>query len=158
MSTIEVVNDLIELERLAELEPDDERRLALLGVHDHVAERARGAKVSDAARVLNLSPPTVRAWIDAGVLDAIPDQTPAHVTLTSLATAKRALDDVRAHSSDRQLLADVLRVLRDRAVLAGDDVAAGLADLHSGRRTTLTSATLDQLVPPTKRARRSTSN
>ena len=158
MSTMDVVNDLIELERLAELEGDADRRLALLGVHDHVAERAQGAKVSDATRVLNVSPPTIRAWIDAGLLEAVPGRSPAQVTLTSLAAAKRALDEVRAHSSDRHLLAEVLRVLRDRAALAGDDVTAGLEDLHAGRRTTLTAAKLEELVPSPKRARRSKSN
>ena len=158
MSTVDVVNDLIELERLAELEDDDDRRLALLGVHDHVAKRARGAKVSEASGVLNVSPPTIRAWIDAGLLEPVPERSPAQVTLTSLAAAKRALDEVRAHSSDRHLLADALRVLRDRAALAGDDLSAGLADLHAGRRTTLTPPKLEQMVPSRKRARRSTSN
>lgn len=158
MSTIDVVNDLIELERLAELEGDDERRLALLGVHDHVAERARGAKVSDATRVLNVSPPTIRAWIDAGLLEAVPGRSPAQVTLTSLATVKRALDEVRANSSDRHLLADVLRVLRDRGALTGHDVTAGIDDLNAGHRRTLTPARLEEMVPSTKRARRSTSS
>ena len=60
--------------------------------------------------------------------------------------------------SDRHLLTDVLRVLRDRAALTGDDVFAGLEDLRAGRRTTLTADKLDQLVPSTKRGRRSTSN
>jgi len=53
-----------------------------------------------------------------------------------------------SHSSDHHVPADVLRMLSDRAALAGDDVAAGLEDLRSGRRTTLTPAKLDQLFPP----------
>lgn len=158
MSAIEVINDLIELERLAEFERDDGRRLALIGVHDHVAERAHGAKVSEAAGVLNLSPPTIRAWIDAGILESVPDRRPTHVTLTSLALAKRALDEVRSHSGDQHLLGEVFRVLRDRAVTEGEDLTAGLEDLRKGRRTTLTASKLDELVPATKRARRSKSN
>ena len=158
MSAVEVVNDLIELERLAEDERDSARRLALIGVHDHVAEREGGAKVSDTTRVLNLSPPTIRAWIDAGVLELVPGRKPMQVTLTSLATAKRALDEVRAHATDQHLLADVLRVLRDRAVSDGDDVRSGREDLHEGRRTTLTPDLLDELVPPAKRAKRSKSS
>ena len=158
MSALEVVHDLIELERLAEHEHDEARRLALLGVHDHVAEREGGTKVSDATRVLNLSPPTIRAWIAAGVLELVPDRKPAQVTLTSLVTAKRALDEVRAHATDQHLLADVLRVLRDRAALDGDDVRTGLEDLRTGQRTRVTPDLLDELVPVAKRARRSTSN
>jgi hypothetical protein len=158
MSAIEVVNDLIDLEQLAEHEGDNERRLVLLGVHDHVADRAQGAKISEASRVLELSAPTIRAWIEAGVLEVVPDRTPVRVTFGSLAAAKRALGEVRAHPADRYLVVDVLRLLRDRAVLRGDDVTSGLADLHQGRRTVLTPGKLNRLIPKRERGQRSKSS
>lgn len=141
MSTAEVVSDLIELERLAEDESDSDRRKALVGIHDNLAARSGGAKVADVARLLNVSPPTVRAWIDAGVLDEISDKTPRRVTFESLAAVKRALDEVRAHADDRQLLVHVMRTLRDRAALEGSE--EGFEDYRAGRVTRLTPDLLD---------------
>ena len=48
--------------------------------------------MSEAASVLGLSVPTVRSWVAAGVLDAVPGRQPARVTYDSLALAKRGLD------------------------------------------------------------------
>lgn len=143
MSTAEVVTDLIELERLAEDESDAKRRKALVGIHDNLAARSGGAKVADVARLLDLSPPTVRAWIDVGVLDEVPDKTPRRVTFESLAAVKRALDAVRAHAEDRPLLLHVMRILRDRAALEGSD--EGFEDYGAGRVTRLTPDLLDEV-------------
>jgi len=143
MSTAEVVSDLIELERLAEVESDSERRKSLVAIHDNLAARSGGAKVADVARLLDVSPPTVRAWIDAGVLDEIADKTPRRVTFESLAGVKRALDEIRAQGDDRQLLVHVMRILRDRAALEGAD--AGFEDYRFGRHTRVTPELLDEL-------------
>lgn len=157
MSVVETVDDLIALAQLAEQESDPSRRTTLAAVHDHVAARDKGAKVSEAAQVLGVSAPTVRAWIAAGILAALPGR-PARVDVRSLAAAKRAVDLIRQHKDDRHLLADVARALRDRAVFAGADVAAGMDDLRSGRVTRLDRAQLDALLPPPpKRSKRSSS-
>lgn len=148
MSTAEVVSDLIELERLAEDESDSERRKTLVGIHDNLAARSGGAKVADVARLLNISPPTIRAWIDAGVLEEIPDKTPRRVTFESLAAVKRALDEIRAHGDDRPLLMHVMRILRDRAALEGSD--AGFEDYRAGRFTRVTPELLDELRTTTQ--------
>ena len=131
MSLVEVVDDLLTLEELATREDDLDRRRSLDTVRSHLAKRHRGAKVSDVAEVLDLSQPTVRAWIEAGILEPIAGPAPMRVTVLSLADVKRALDLIRRHADDRQLLAQVARVLRDRAALA--DSEAGLADLRAGR-------------------------
>jgi len=156
MSATEVIDDLIELERLAEQELDAARRRRLIGVHDRVASRTEGVPVSEAARVLGLSAPTVRAWVDAGVLGTIPNRTPVRVTATSLATTKRAVDEIRRHRDDRHLLAEVARLLRDRATLASD-ARDGIEDMRAGRVTRLDRARLDELLPPPKKAKRSPS-
>jgi hypothetical protein len=143
MSTAEVVSDLIELERLAEEESDSERRKTLVGIHDNLAARSGGAKVAEVARLLDVSLPTVRAWIDAGVLDEIPDKTPRRVTFESLAAVKRALDEIRAHADDRPLLMYVMRILRDRAALEGSQ--EGFEDYRAGRVTRLTPDLLDEI-------------
>jgi len=135
MSLAEVVGDLLELQDLAHDEEDPERRRALAEVRAHVAQRERGAKVSEAADVLGISQPTVRSWIEAGVLPAVPGTTPVRVDVLALAETKRALDLIRDHVDDRQLLVHVMRVLRDRAALQGSE--EGFADLHTGRTVPL---------------------
>lgn len=161
MPVVEVVDDLITLQALAEREADSASREMLASLQRRVAERDRGAKVSDAAAILGLSTPTVRSWIDAGVLP-VTGTAPVRVDLLALADAKRAVDSLRRHADDAHLLADVLRLVRDRAVAAPADLAEGIADARAGRVTRLDSAGLDRLLPeprparpraPTKRAR-----
>ena len=156
MSLAGVVEDLITLQQLAGQERDASRRRSLDAVREHVAERDRGAKVTEAAQLLGVSAPTVRAWIEAGVLVALAGPGPARVGVMSLAATKQVVDELRRHRDDPHLLAEVLRVLRDRGVLAGDDVTRGQDDLVAGRLRRLDSNNLDELLPP-KRSRPSTS-
>lgn len=71
MSLVEVVDDLLTLEELAEHESDPDRRRSPEAVRSHLVDRDQGAKVSEAAQVLGLSQPTVRAWIASGLLEQI---------------------------------------------------------------------------------------
>ncbi len=150
MSAGGVVEDLIALQRLAEQERDAGRRRSLDTVRGHVAERDNGAKVGEAAHVLGVSPPTVRAWIKAGALRTVAQSSPLRVEVTSLAATKSVLDELRRHRDDGRLLAEVLRVLRDRGALAGDDVAAAVDDLAAGRVRRLDANRLDELLPTTR--------
>jgi hypothetical protein len=156
MSASDAIDDLIELKQLAEQERDATRRRRLLGVHERVASRAEGVKVSEAADVLGLSAPTVRAWLDANVLIAVRGKRPTRVTAASLAAVKWAVDEIRSHRDDRRLLADVARLLRDHAAL-GSDADADIEDMRAGRVTRLDRARLDELLPPAKEAKRSSS-
>jgi hypothetical protein len=131
MSLAEVLDDLLALEELAYREEDPERRRSLDDVRTHVARRDRGAKVSEAAEVLGISQPTVRAWIESGLLTTIAGAKPVRVDVLALAETKRALDLIREHADDRQLLVHVMRILRDRAALEGAE--EGFADLRAGR-------------------------
>lgn len=158
MSLSEVVEDLITLQRLAGEEQSAARRQALDAVRQHVAERDRGAKVLEAAQVLGVSAPTVRSWIEAGVLVAVDGPGPVRVGVMSLAVAKQVVDELRRARDDRYLLADVQRALRDRDVLAGDDVSRGLDDVAAGRVTRLDEAGLDELFPPRKPRKRTTTS
>lgn len=134
MSLAEVVDDLLELEDLGRHVDDRERR-RLDEVRRHLAKRERGAKVSDAAVVLRVSQPTVRAWIDAGILPPIPKTKPVRVDVLALAELKRAVDLIRANIDDRQLLVHVMRLLRDRAALEG--ASEGFDDDRAGRTVAL---------------------
>ena len=143
MSVVEVVDDLLKLEDLARQDADPARRRSLEDVRDHVARRDRGAKVSEAAEVLAISQPSVRAWLDAGILVAVADTKPVRIEVRSLAGIKRALDLIRQHSDDRQLRVHVMRVLRDREALAGSD--EGFADLRAGRVVPLAHDLRDEI-------------
>jgi len=131
MSLAEVLDDLVELQGLAAVESDPARRRSLDEVRTHVARRERGAKVSEAAKVLGLSQPTVRVWLDAGLLAMVPDTKPVRIDVLSIADVRRALDLIREHADYRQLLVHVMRILRDRAALDGSE--EGFADLRAGR-------------------------
>lgn len=147
MAAIDLVSDLIELERLAAVEEDADRRRQLLDLRDRLAARGDGAKVSEAALVLDLSVPTVRSWVAAGILEAIPGRQPARVTYDSLALAKHALDKIRRHQHDCPLLIAVMRLLRDRDVLDDPLLDQALDDVAAGRLTPVRAADLDELIP-----------
>jgi hypothetical protein len=157
MSASDAINDLIELKQLAEQERNAARRRRLLGVHERIASRTEGVRISQAADVLGLSAPTVRAWLDANVLIAVQGKRPTRVTAASLAAVKRAVDEIRSHRDDRHLLADVARLLRDHHAALGSDAHAGIEDMRAGRVTRLDRARLDELLPPAKEAKRSSS-
>jgi hypothetical protein len=154
MSLAEVVDDLITLQQLADHEDDPDRRRSLDAVRDRLAARDRGVKVSEAARVLGISPPTIRSWIEAGVLEPVPNVSPVRVDVLSLAVVKHAVDLLRQHADDRRLLADVTRLLRDRAALAGEDVRAGLEDLAAGRIVPLGDDLLEEIAAVQARGKR----
>jgi DNA-binding transcriptional ArsR family regulator len=158
VSLVDVVEDLLALEVLAEQEDDPDRRRALELVRTHLADRDRGAKVSEVAELLGLSQPTVRAWMEAGVLEARDETTPARVDVLSLAEIKRAVDLLREHGHDRNLLAAVMRLLRDRSALTGDGVRDGFTDLAAGRIVPVTEELLDNLSASPPRKRRSKSS
>lgn len=155
MPVVDVVEDLNALQELAEHEADPDRRRTLDVVRSRLADRDRGAKVSEAAELLGITPPTVRAWIKSGLLVAVPETRPIRVETLCLADVKRALDLIREHSDDSHLLAEVHRVLRDRAALEGAE--EGFADLRAGRLVPLTDDLLAELSAPPKGAKRSRS-
>ncbi len=146
MSLAEVLDDLLELQELAQEEGDPKRRRALDEVRSHVARREGGAKVSEAAAVLDISQPTVRAWIGLGVLTPMPGTKPVRIDILALAETKRALDLIREHADDGQLLVHVMRVLRDRSALQGEGVREGFDDLAAGRVVPLSDDLLDEIA------------
>jgi hypothetical protein len=156
MAVIDVVDDLIALQRLAEEEDDPERRQTLDAVRTRLAARDRGVKVADAAEVLGLTPPTIRSWLEAGVLEIVAGATPVRVEVRSLAEVKHAVDLLREHGHDRNLLVAVMRQLRDRAALDIPGAREGFDDFASGRVVPLSDDLLAELAA-TKGAKRSRS-
>ncbi len=134
MSVTEVVEDLNALRRLAEDELDESRRSALESVRNHLADRDRGAKISEAADVLGVSPPTVRSWVKAGILEEVADGgSPQRVEVLGLADVKRLVDMLREHGQNRDFLTAIYRRLRDDAVLASPGLEESIEDFRAGR-------------------------
>lgn len=144
ISLLEVLGDILALGDLAARQDDPARRRSLNDIRAHVARRYRGAKVSEAATVLGLSQPTVRAWIGSGLLGTVAGSKPVRIDVLALAETKRALDLVREHADDRPLLVAVMRVLRDRAALV--DAEEGFDDLRVGRVMPLGDDLLDEIA------------
>ncbi len=69
--------------------------------------------------------------------------------MLSLAAVKHALDLLRETVDDHPLLADVMRLLRDRATLTGAE--EGLADLRAGRIVPLGDDLRSEIDQPRKR-------
>lgn len=113
--------------------------------------------MAEVAQVLGISQPTVRAWIEAGVLKPRVSANPVRVDVLSLAAVKRALELLREHGHDRNLLIAVMRVLRDRAVLAGEGVREGFDDVTAGRLVPL-SDVLDEIATTSRETKRSKSS
>ena len=91
-----------------------------------IIERAEqvgaGVPVRVAARALDVTEPTVRTWIDRGVLRVVPDSKPVAVTPRSLGEALAATSTIRRIGHDERLLRRLLDVIEDqrtRVELAG---------------------------------------
>ena len=96
--------------------------------------------------------------VEAGVLEPRGDATPVRVDVLSLAAVKRALELLREHGHDRNLLVAVMRILRDRAVLAGEGVREGFEDLAAGPVVPLTDDLLDEIAAASQGKKRSKSS
>lgn len=84
----------------------DAKSDALAALEDAAARldsvpHTRGVPVAQAARLLDVSQPTVRAWLGRGVLVAIQGSRPEEVEIDSLRCVRDALGELRARGRDR---------------------------------------------------------
>lgn len=94
----------------------------LLAIVAHAEEAGGGIPVSAAARLLDITQPTVRTWIRRGVLDVVPDAKPVSITPRSLGEALAASSTIRRIGQDERRLRRLLDALEDqrtRLELAG---------------------------------------
>jgi hypothetical protein len=91
-------------------------------------EAAVGVPVDTAALMLDVSQPTVRSWVERGILTSVPGQRPVRVTADSLGDTLAAVTALRRADSAGPLAGRVLAVLHDRHIRA--DVAARLVEIE----------------------------
>jgi DNA-binding transcriptional MerR regulator len=89
-------------------------------------------RVSVAASLLELSVPTVRAWIQRGLLEGVADTSPRRVTLQSVIEVRPILRELRSLGQDRELVAAVLARVEDEAVLADPELQRSLDEMRRG--------------------------
>lgn len=101
-----------------------------------------GVPVTTAARILGLSPQSVRAWLQAGVLDPMPGSAPLKVATDRLAEVASLVHQLRQAGHDHDLLRVVVDRLEDDRVTAHPRVRLSLDQLHHGHLEPFSAADL----------------
>lgn len=99
---------------------------------DRAVPNAHGLPVAEAAEYLGVSEPTIRAWLDRSVLDAVPEVKPVLVERSSLRRVHRAVGELRRRGQDRDWLRALVDVLHDHAERERPEIAAGVDELARG--------------------------
>lgn len=94
--------------------------------------RGTGLSVDAAAKYLDVSAPTVRAWTQRGVLERTPGSKPLQVDRDSARRVHRALGELRARGQDRDWLAALVDYLHDASDRRSESVRRGLEELARG--------------------------
>jgi transposase len=94
--------------------------------------RGTGLSVDAAAHYLDVSAPTVRAWMQRGVLERKPGSKPAQIDRESARRVHRALAELRARGQDRDWLAALVDHLHDTRDRRSASVRKGLDELARG--------------------------
>lgn len=119
----------------ASLRPNDARRLELLRVVAGSLSAVPPVRPVIAARLLNLSEQTVRAWVREGVLDAAVSKPRLLLDAERLHTVRHLVDDLRAAGKVDGLLDAVYRRLVDATWLDNEDLHESLEQMRRGEYT-----------------------
>ncbi|MGH2834850.1 MAG: helix-turn-helix domain-containing protein [Solirubrobacteraceae bacterium] len=88
--------------------------------------------VPEVADELRVSRPTVRSWIDKGLLDVVTDTSPRRVRFASVQDLKQRLTRLRALSKDERRFSQLLREAADQRALSQPGAREGLQDALTG--------------------------
>jgi hypothetical protein len=106
------VADAVLALRNADVPPPVRKRLA--AIIERAEQTGQGVPVSVAAKVLDVTEPTARSWIERGALKVVPGARPLAVTPRSLGEALAAAKKIRQVGQDERLLRRLLDVLEDQ--------------------------------------------
>jgi DNA-binding transcriptional MerR regulator len=108
----------------------------------HIArdERLEAVPVASAAEILEVSQPTIRSWIDRGVLEVRTGRRPVKVTSESLGRALATVRRLRSAGATKGLLEKAVNDLRDR-----EDRLALVDRIEELRQETTVPIDLDNL-------------
>jgi hypothetical protein len=105
----------------------------------HVVAAMRPAEmdVTQAADVLEVSPPTVRAWARRGLMDVVGER-PMTLALLSVVGLRDRLRRLRETATNERRWQSLLAQAADQRELADRDARGGLADALAGNTEPLT--------------------
>ena len=130
------VDDLDALE--ASVRRNKDARLTVGRLRRRRLAEAPSVRLSVAAKLLGLSVPTIRAWIDHGLLDEVRRVSPRRVTLASVLEVRPIVRELRALGRDRNLLEAVLARVEDERALSDRKLRKSLDEMRSGELIDIT--------------------
>lgn len=129
----EVLDRVEELEDIAQTMPEqDDRRTRLLCVARDTLREVGPVRPVVAARLLDLTEKTVRAWSDEGVLVKVADSPRLLLDAEQVHRVWHLVRELRAAGKTRGLLDEVYRRLSDATLLAREDLQQSLEQMRRG--------------------------
>ena len=134
----ELLDRVEELEEIAASFPEqDDRRTRLLCVARDTLRDVGPVRPVVAARLLDLTEKTIRAWSDEGVLAKASESPRLLLDAEQVHRVWHLVRELRAAGKSRGLLDEVYRRLTDAALLERDDLQESLAQMRRGEGTVL---------------------
>jgi hypothetical protein len=128
-----VARDVDELDALeATVHRNTEARARVDRLRRYRLAEAPSVRLSVAAKMLDLSVPTVRAWIMRGLLEDAPDPAPRRVTLASVLSLRPVVRELRELGQDRNLLEAIVARVEDRRTLTDRRLRTSLEEMRHG--------------------------
>jgi len=128
-----VVREIEEISKVeGALGSNDEARRPLEGVRLRLIDWNPSVRLSVAADLLDLSLPTIRAWMERGLLEKVTQSSPQRVTFGSVLEVRPVLRDLRALGVDRNVMAAVVARLEDERDLADPDLRRSVDEMRRG--------------------------
>lgn len=141
-----LVHEIDELNEIESSLDSKEARRRLQAVRGRLLGWAPSVRLSVATDLLELSLPTVRAWIERGLLEEVADSSPRRVTLRSILDVRPVLRELRSLGQDRNLLEAVVARLDDERTLGDSELQRSLAELHRGELIDVTPSRKRELA------------
>jgi hypothetical protein len=134
-----IARDIDELDELeSALTRNKDARLKVVRLRRRRLDEAPSVRLSTAGKLLDLSLPTIRVWIERGLLDEVDGPSPRRVTLGSVLEVRPLVRKLRALGRDRNLLEAVLARLEDEHVLADRKLRRSLDEMSRGEMVDIT--------------------
>lgn len=99
---------------------------------------APSVRLSVAGKLLDLSIPTTRAWIDQGLLKEVGGSSPRRVSLQSVLEVRPLVRELRVLGRDRNLLEGVLARIEDERTLSDRKLRRSLDEMARGELVDIT--------------------
>jgi len=134
-----IARDIDELDELENsLARNKDARLRVVRIRRRRLAEAPSVRLSVAARLLDLSVPTIRTWIDRGLLSEASESSPRRIELQSVLEVRPLVRELRALGRDRNLLEAVLAQVDDEHALSDPELRKSLDEMRSGKLTDIT--------------------